>query len=140
MKSALNNIRCYIISRKNRLPKYFLVYSVPAIIGAAADFFCFILIYITIKNIFLSNFISFIFGTTANYLACKIPYLKIKTRKSSKIDLLLLYLFTYFVVLLNTFFIYSASQIYSLFYVKILSFGISYLLNFFLRKQLVFNR
>ena len=140
MRGAINYLRCRINNQINKLPKYFLVYSLPAIFGAAVDFFCFIILYKALKNIFLSNFISFLFGTTANYFACKIPYLRIKTRYSSITDLLLLYFFTYIVVLLNTFFIYIASKNFNLIYVKIVSFGFSYFLNFFLRKKLIFNR
>jgi len=118
--------------------KVFVRYLVAALFGAACDYATFIWLYGVTVDIFVSNLVGFLMGTTVNFFICRHYVFKEKAKDIKAI--FRLYAMTYLVVLIATFYIQYTVSLVGIQAAKISSFGISYVLNFAIRKFFVFSK
>jgi putative flippase GtrA len=131
-------LRYLMYFRDANFSKIFLRYFVAALFGAAFDYSTFMWLYGLTANIFISNMVGFLIGTTINFFICRHYVFNEKSKGIKAIASL--YIMTYMVVLINTFYIQYAINFVGIHTAKISSFAISYVLNFGVRKYFVFSK
>jgi putative flippase GtrA len=124
VKSLFN----YLITRS------FIAYIIPAAIGVIFDFLIFYLLFNLTKSLFFSNFIAFFFSNLINIFIAKNFIFKNKKTISIK-KYINIYFLTFLVIVSSTFFIeYMTKYDIDVYKAKILMYGYSYSLNYFIRK------
>lgn len=106
--------------------------------GAASDFFSFMQLHALTGSVIVSNFFSFILGTTVNLLICK--YFVFGRSYNGFKGLISLYVMTCGVVFLVTIYIQFSQEMLGLKVAKLSSFVFSYILNYGIRRFFIFSK